>query len=100
MSYYSFDLILIQTLEKALVDRECSALAGPTEYKRVRSRVRRDREPGHGNAGLRGELAYFRFKPTIFAGSQVVQMTRGSDNHWTYQVLEQYYEERAHETEH
>src|SRR6267143_4121078 len=100
MSYDSFDLILIQTLEKALMDCECSSLAGPTEYERVRSRVRRDREPGYGNTGLRGELAYFRFKPTIFAGSQVVQMTRGSDNHWTYQILKQYYEESSYKTEH
>jgi hypothetical protein len=27
-------------------------------------------------------------------------MTRGSDNHWTYQILKEYYEESSYETEH
>src|SRR5216684_7841477 len=96
MSYDSLDLILVQTLEKTLMDGEGGAFAGPAEHERVGSWVGGDCEPGHWNAGLRGELADFRLEPSVFARSKIVKMTCESNNNWTDQVLEQYYEESAY----
>src|SRR3989442_10608269 len=88
MSYDSFDLILVQTLKKTLMDGQGGAFAGPAKHERVRCWVRRHCKPGHWNICLRGKLADFGLKPAVFARSKIAETACESDNHWTYQRLE------------
>jgi hypothetical protein len=78
------------------MDGQGGGLSSPAKHECVGSWVWRDCEAGRGNAGFRGEFADLGFKPTVFARSEVVQMACGSDNDWTYQVLEQYNEESSY----